>query len=184
MEEVEGLTESSEEHIQHGAHGGPGWISLVALTTAILAALAALAALLSGSNANEAMLHQLEASDQWGSYQPTRIKGAIAEARSDIYVAAGKPADPKLEEKLARYKDEQEKISEKATEFQNERTAELRCHETYAKGVTFFQVAIAISAISVLTKRRRYFAVSLGFAAIGTVFLLAGLWAQFGPHAA
>jgi len=41
----------------------------VALSTAILAVLAAIAGLLSGKHANEAMMNQIEASDQW-NYLP------------------------------------------------------------------------------------------------------------------
>lgn len=184
MSEVEGLTESSEEHIHHAAHSGPKWVSGVALSTAILAALAAIAALLSGSNEGEAALHQQQSSDQWAYYQAKGIKASITEARSDVFVAAGKPADAKLEEKLARYKEEQEKISEKAKDLEGERDRELHSHHIYSKGVTLFQIAIAIGAISVLTKQRRYWAVSLAFGILGLVFLVFGLNAQFGPHAA
>ena len=74
MEEVEGLTENSEETIQERAHEGPHWSSWVALTTAVLAAMAAVAAFLSGHNETEAMLHQMKASDQWTYYQAKGIK--------------------------------------------------------------------------------------------------------------
>ena len=181
MEEVEGLTENSEEHIHHAAHSGPQWASWVALSTAILATLAAISALLSGSNANEAMLQQLEASDQWGYYQAKGIKGAVAETYSGLLVAAGKPADPKLDEKVARYREEQEKISEGAKELQTESRASFGRHEIFSKSVTLFQVSIAVSAISVLTKRQRYWFVSLVFGAGGLIFLFLGLAKQFGP---
>ena len=46
-------------------------------------------------------------------------------------------------------------------------------HEVLAKGVTLFQVAIAIAAISVLTQRRRFYFVNMGFGAIGR-FLFIG----------
>jgi hypothetical protein len=41
----------------------------VALSTAILALLAAIASLLAGEYANEAMMDQIEAADQWSYYQ-------------------------------------------------------------------------------------------------------------------
>jgi hypothetical protein len=54
----------------------------VALSTAILAVLAAIASLLSGEHANEAMMNQIEASDQWGHYQAKSIKAAVLDAKT------------------------------------------------------------------------------------------------------
>src|SRR5437773_12547315 len=75
MEEAEVPLEHLHEEIHHSAeHGGENWISWVALSTAILAVLAAIAGLLSGKHANEAMMSQIEASDQWGYYQARASK--------------------------------------------------------------------------------------------------------------
>jgi hypothetical protein len=40
--------------------------------------------------------------------------------------------------------------------------------------VTLFQIAIAIAAISALTKRRRYWMVSMLIGAVGCIFLTLG----------
>jgi len=42
----------------------------------------------------------------------------------------------------------------------------------FARGVTMFQIAIAIAAISALTTKRRFWFVSLVFGAVGCVFLV------------
>jgi hypothetical protein len=47
-------------------------------------------------------------------------------------------------------------------------------HEVFARGVTLFQIAIAIAAISALTKRRRYWLVSMIIGAVGCIFLALG----------
>ena len=66
MEEAEVPLEHLQEHVHRSAeHSGAAWISWVALSTAILAVLAAIAGLLSGKHVNEAMMNQIEASDQW-----------------------------------------------------------------------------------------------------------------------
>src|SRR5437879_9994107 len=65
MEEAEVPMEHLHEQIHERAeHGTAQWISWVALSTAILAVLAAIAGLLSGGHANEAMMSQIDASDQ------------------------------------------------------------------------------------------------------------------------
>src|ERR1044071_2667616 len=82
MEEAEVPLEHLHEQVHHQAeHGGAAWISGVALSTAILAVLAAIAGLLSGKHANEAMMAQIEASDQWSYYQAKSIKASVLDAK-------------------------------------------------------------------------------------------------------
>ena len=47
-------------------------------------------------------------------------------------------------------------------------------HVIFASGVTLFQIAIAIGAISVLTNRRAFWLVSLLFGLAGVFFLVQG----------
>ena len=107
MEEAEVPLEHLHEEIQHHAeHGGAPWISWVALSTAILAVLAAIAGLLSGMHANEAMMSQIQASDQWGYYQAKSIKAAILEAKTTL----ASEATARDKEKAAQYQEEQAEI--------------------------------------------------------------------------
>ena len=50
----------------------------------------------------------------------------------------------------------------------------LQRHVVFARGVTLFQIAIAVGAISALTNRRAFWFVSLVFGLAGIVFLLQG----------
>src|SRR3979411_1085285 len=107
MEEAEVPLEHLHEHIHHHAeHGGPPWISWEALSTAILAVLAAISGLLSGKHANEAMMSQIQASDQWAYYQAKGIKAAILEAKTTLAEAVTE----KDKEKAAQYQRDQEEI--------------------------------------------------------------------------
>ena len=85
MEEAEVPLEHLHEQVHHRAeHSGETWISWVALSTAILAVLAAIAGLLSGQHANEAMMNQIEASDQWNYYQAKSIKASVLDAKMSL----------------------------------------------------------------------------------------------------
>lgn len=171
MEEAEIPLEQLQEHIHHHAeHSGAAWISQVALSTAILAVLAAIAGLLSGKHANEAMMSQIQASDQWGYYQAKSIKAAVLEAKTTLAEAATE----KDKEKAAQYQEEQAEIKREAEQKQEEARSNFHKHEIFARGVTMFQIAIAIAAISALTKLRRYWLISLGFGAAGLIFLVLG----------
>jgi predicted cobalt transporter CbtA len=175
MEEAEIPLEHLNEEIHHRAeHGGPPWISWVALSTAILAVLAAIAGLLSGMHANEAMMSQIQASDQWGYYQAKSIKAAILEAKTTL--ASEQTATDK--EKAAQYQEEQVEIKREAEHEQAEAKANFHKHEVFARSVTMFQIAIAIAAISALTKKRRFWFVSLVFGLAGVVFLVLGAMAH------
>jgi hypothetical protein len=171
MEEAEVPLEHLQEEVHHHAeHGGSPWISWVALSTAILAVLAAIAGLLSGKHANEAMMAQIEASDQWSYYQAKSIKASVLEAKMTLTTEATE----KDKEKAAQYKEEQEEIKREAGHKQAEAKSNFHRHEVFARGVTMFQISIAIAAISALTKRRRYWMVSMVLGAIGCVFLILG----------
>src|SRR6478672_6928462 len=171
MEEAEVPLEHLHEHIHHTAeHSGAAWISQVALSTAILAVLAAIAGLLSGKHANEAMMSQIQASDQWGYYQAKSIKAAVLEAKTTL----AETATEKDKEKAAQYQEEQAEIKKEAEHKEVEAKSNFHKHEVFARGVTMFQIAIAIAAISALTKRRRYWIVSMILGGIGCVFLVLG----------
>jgi hypothetical protein len=175
VEEAEVPLEHLHEHIHHTAeHGGPPWISWVALSTAILAVLAAISGLLSGKHANEAMMSQIQASDQWGYYQAKSIKGAILEAKTTLAEAATE----KDKEKAAQYQEEQAEIKLEAEHKEAEAKSNFHKHEVFARGVTMFQIAIAIAAISALTRKRSFWVVSMVFGLVGSVFLVLGLIAH------
>src|SRR6202165_4919658 len=175
MEEAEVPLENLQEHVHHTAeHSGKKWISWVALSTAILAVLAAIAGLLSGKHANEAMMSQIQASDQWGYYQAKSIKAAVLEAKTTLAEAATE----KDKEKAAKYQEEQTEIKAEAEQKEAEAKSNFHKHEVFARSVTMFQIAIAIAAISALTKKRRYWFVSLVFGLVGAAFLILGAMAH------
>jgi hypothetical protein len=171
MEEAEVPLEHLQEEIHHRAEdGGEAWLSHVALSTAILAVLAAIAGLLSGAHANEAMMSQIQASDQWGYYQAKSIKASVLDAKMTLTATATE----KDKEKAAQYQEEQAEIKREAEHKQAEAKSNFHKHEIFARGVTMFQIAIAIAAISALTRRRQFWVVSLVFGLVGSVFLVLG----------
>ena len=182
MEEIEVPVEKIQEELheraqeEQGAHSPhSGFSSRVALTSAILAVFAAISALLAGHHSNEAMIEQIHASDHWSYYQAKGIKSAILSTRVEILESLGKPADEKALEKISEYKKEQEEISAQAKEREADSALHLRIHQVLARAVTFFQIAITIAAIAVLTHRKRFWFVSLAFGGIGLFSFIQGL---------
>jgi uncharacterized protein DUF4337 len=175
MEEAEVPLEHLHEHAHETAtHSHELWISWVALSTAIFAVLAAIASLLSGEHANEAMLNQIEASSQWSYYQAKSIKAAVLDAKAAF---TGTP-DESDQSKRARYEKEQEEIKSEAERKEAAAKSFFHKHEVFARGVTMFQIAIAIAAISALTRKRSFWFVSLVFGAFGCAFLILAAMAR------
>lgn len=175
-EEMEVPTEHLHESIQEGAEKrNERWILLVAMSTALLAVFAALASLLAGYHANEALVKQVQASDQWAYYQAKGIKSAVLESKLELLWALDKERNPKDEEKVTEYKNQQKEIEAEAREREKSSAEHLAVHNVLARGVTLFQIAIAIAAISVITRRKWLWVGSLILGLSGLFFLVQGL---------
>ena len=176
MEEIEVPLEQIQEHIHHEAlHAHDKMMSLAAVASAVLAVCAAIAALMAGHTANEAMIEQLQASDSWSHYQAKSIKSAVLETRVEILKSLKAEVSESALKKIDSYRDEQKEIQEKAQEKEKEATHHLSVHQTLAKAVTFFQIAIAVMAISVLVRKKPFMYLAIGFGSCGLVFLILGL---------
>ena len=155
MEEIEVPTEHLQEQLnERTRESEEKWILMVALTAAILAVFAAVAALLAGHFANEAMIEQLQASDQWAYYQAKGIKSMVLESKIDLLHQLGRETTPGDQQKVSKYKEEQKEIEKLAHEKEGSSSIDLVLHNKLARAVTVFQVAIAICAISALTRRK------------------------------
>jgi hypothetical protein len=158
-----------------------GLAQKLALMTAVLATIGALISYQSGSAQNEAMflknqsiLKQAQASDQWAFYQAKSMKGhldeAVAALSSTPEIKARFLADQAKEEKeKADIQAEAQKLQAESRKLGEESEAKLKPHERLALALTFIQIAIALAAITVLTKRRWLLWGSVASAATGIV---------------
>ncbi|ALK98479.1 MULTISPECIES: DUF4337 domain-containing protein [unclassified Massilia] len=143
-----------------------GLAQKVALMTAILSTVGALINYQSGNAQTEAMflknesiLKQTQASDQWAYYQARSTKAHIADAAAAL---AGEPA---VRERFVaeRAKEDRERAEVQRTAVRleaesrrlaAESDAKLRPHERLALALSCVQIAVALAAITVLTRRR------------------------------
>lgn len=158
-----------------------GLAQKIALMTAVLATVAAFISYQSGSAQNEAMflknqsiLKQAEASDQWAFYQAKSVKShlddAVAALAGDPSVKARFAADRvKQEAEKAAVQVEARKLQEESRRLGEASEAKLHPHERLALALTFIQIAIAMAAITVLTRRRWLLWGSVATALIGLV---------------
>jgi len=171
MTEIEVPLEKVHEDIHHAAHqaGDPdskSFMNRAALLSAFLAVLAAVSALFAGHFANDAMIEQIQSSDHWSFYQAKGIKMAIAELHQE-----SAPSE-KTAEKIQRYKEEQSEIKREADKKAAESKEHLHKHESLAASVTLFQIAIALTAIAVLTRKKSFLVLAAGIGAVSFLWMI------------
>ena len=143
----------------------------VALSSALLASLAAVVSMSAGHYSTEAMVCQIESANQWSYFQSKSIKEAQLKSKMELLDALGRPAAPADKAKASEYAHDKEEIQKKAEELGAESKHFLHTHHILARSVTMFQIAIAIGAISVLTRRKAFWFVSLAFGVVGIIFV-------------
>lgn len=172
MEEIEIPTEHLHEAMKEKAEEltgkSEGKLTMyIAICTAIMAVIAAIAGLLAGHYSNESLIDQIKASDQWSFYQAKSIKAEIHLLQPAVAGVVHKSTE--------QIKKEEEEIKVKAEEYEKSSELKLSKHSWLAKAVTFFQVAIAISAISILSKKTVLWYVGILLAIAGLGFFIAGV---------
>jgi len=188
-EQIDQRLEDHEHHAHQGhdkPESAPGWLRYLSLSTAMIAVFAAVASLESGSNSNEAilekseaMLNQARASDEWAYFQAKGIKATLSEDFADSLPEGTLKA--KLTGEGKRYRGETAESKLRATKFEDDvKESDQRCdalmehHHRFAIAVTLLQIAIALSAIAALTRRRPLWFLGMAVSAGGVVMFARG----------
>jgi hypothetical protein len=155
--------------------------------TAIIATIGAIFSYMGGAtqaNAglfkNNAALKKAEASNQWNYFQAKSTKQALSELARDLAPEATKPT---YQAKIDRYEREKadikvvaEKLEGEATEWDHQSDEQMHQHHRWAQATTVLQVAIALAAIALLTKKKWLESAMFGVGGIGLVVgVLAGM---------
>ncbi len=174
--------------IEHGAHHDDDvFTSRLAVVTAVISTIGAIFGYMGGHTQNEALLFKNEAaiqktaaSNQWNYYQAKSSKQNLAEL--SVVLTAGAERE-KFVQAIERYKKEKEEIKaeaerleDKAKQADEHSQHEMLIHGRWALATTLLQVSIALSAITLLTKKRW---LAVGVAAFTGAGLIAGLSSYF-----
>ncbi len=170
-----------DHELEHAAqHGGDKFTARVAVLTAILSTIGAIFGYMGGHSQNAALLYKNEAaiqktaaSNHWNYYQAKSNKQNLAEL--SVTLTTGE-AQEKYRQAVERYKQEKEEIKAEADKLEAEAKeadrkseAEMHVHERWALATTLLQIAIALSAIALLTRKRWLLGAVSGAAGLGIV---------------
>ena len=165
MSESEFHVHGAHEHeVEHASHGGGS--SSLAVATAILATVGAVFSYMGGytqANAalfkNNAAIKKTEAANQWNFYQAKSSKQNMSELSAELMTQPDRKQ--KYLEAVERYKTEKQEIKTKAEglekeslEWDEQSEAQMHQHHRWAQATTALQIAIALAAIALLTRRQ------------------------------
>jgi Na+/glutamate symporter len=172
----------AQGHGDHAAHDEGDGVSMnrIAMFTAILATVGAIFSYMGGAtqaNAglfkNNAALEKAQASNQWNYFQAKSTKQSLSELARDLA-----PADKqaKYDDKIARYDKEKKDIQKDAEkheaiskDWDKQSDEQMHQHHRWAQATTVLQVAIALAAIALLTRRKWLERAMYGVAFAGVV---------------
>ena len=170
---VDKQAEAAHEKAQEEKHRAP-WLRGLAVSSACFAVIAALASLKSGHSANEALLKQSQATDEWAYYQAKGNKAATitaeAEILSELHVDLNRIA--KLRDAADRDLRKQEEIRKEAQRLEKESKDDLTRHEWFAGIVTLLQISIGLSAIGALIESRKVWLTSMVAGGLATAIFI------------
>ena len=165
-----------DHEVEHAAEHGDPFAGRIAVMTAIFATIGAMFGYMGGATQNAALLYKnesairrAEASDQWNFYQAKSSKQNIAELGATLTTG---DTQAKYLKEVERYKKEKEEIMPEAKKLENAAKeaelaseASMHVHHRWAQATTFIQIAIALAAITILTRNKGLQYTSYGVAA-------------------
>jgi Na+/glutamate symporter len=174
---VHGPHDHAIEHASQGGHDNK-FTNQIAMITAVIATVGAMFSYMGGAtqaNAglykNNSAIKKTEASNQWNFYQAKSTKQALAELARDLASDDKKPA---YQAKVDRYEKEKneikvvaDKMEADATQWDQQSDEQMHQHHRWAQSTTALQVAIALAAIALLTRKKWLEYGMFGVASVG-----------------
>jgi len=164
------------------------WLNYLALTTVILAVCATLSTFKGGGYSTRSVMSQTQASDQWAYFQAKSIKSYIYEMQKDkleLELKAAGNMSPQANAEYAKKIEEYEKKSKKydaekneiqagAKQFEQIRNDAQKHSEIFGIAVIYLQIAILLSSIAALIKKKLVWLLGVSVGLVGMVYFMNG----------
>ncbi len=165
------------------------WLNYLALTTVILAVCATLSTFKGGGFSTRSVLSQTQASDQWAYYQAKSIKGYLYELQKEkleleLKLLGAKAPNSLVEDyqkridayakSIKRYGEEKAQIEKDARKFESIKDDAMNHSQAFGMAVMILQIAILLSSIAALMKKKPVWILGLITGAAGVVYFING----------
>lgn len=170
------------------------WLNYLALTTVILAVCATLSTFKGAGYSTRSVLSQTQAANQWAYYQSKSIKGYLYENQKETMELDLKKEKGKItgnlqneyekkiaayNSKLKRYDEEKAEITKEAKKLETIRDEAQKHSQVFGLAVIFLQIAILLSSIAALLKKKYVWILGMGCGAVGLVYFANGFFLFF-----
>lgn len=164
------------------------WLNYLALTTVIFAVCATLSTLKGGGFSTRSVMSQSQASDQWAYFQAKSIKSYVYELQKERFemdlktVKSGALASEyrkKIDgyaEKIKRYEEEKAGIMKEAKTLETTRDNAQRHAGAFGLAAMFLQIAILLSSIAALMKKKLFWFIGMAGGSLGLVYFFNGFF--------
>ncbi len=162
------------------------WMKVMAMTTTALGVVASVALSRASFYTNQSQLFRALEADQWSYYQAKSIKQELFQTRikslqleqlglltPDQEFLLNQTLDNYSKE-ITRYNQEKTEIKAQAEKIHRDNVISSRRSSEFSMSVVFAQIAIMLSAVGVLLKRRSLWIVGLIFGFISLFFIANG----------
>jgi hypothetical protein len=165
------------------------WLNLLALTTVIFAVCATLSTFKGGGYSTRSVLSQSMASDQWAFFQAKSIKQYMYEMQHEQLELSLKQLGPKgdpamlaeyqrlikvADGKIKKYETEKGEISAAAKKLEETKIHSQEHSQSFGMAVIFLQIAILLSSIAALMKRKGVYVLGLLTGVAGALIFVNG----------
>ena len=165
------------------------WLNYLALTTVILAVCATLSTFKGAGYSTRAVLSQSQATNQWAYYQAKGIKGYLYEIQKEALelefkkdkIRGAKTLQEEYEkkidlyaQKIKKYDGEKAEISKEAKRLEALRDDAQKHSGIFGLAVIFLQIAILLSSIAALMKKKVVWIIGMGAGVVGVVYFVNG----------
>ncbi len=165
------------------------WLNYLAVTTVVLAVSATLSTFYGQRYSTRSVVNEIKASNQWNWYQAKNIRSYMLEGQKDNIQTSLALIDPKaradvaealkkrMEEhsrKLKEWAADKDRISADAKKFESIRENSIKHANAFGLAVIFLQLAILLSSIAALMKKKVVWIAGLVVGAVGMVLFIDG----------
>ncbi len=164
------------------------WMNFLALTTIVIALGATMSTLSVGKFSNRGILRQTQASNQWAYYQAKSIKGYLYELQKEkldtelklvpeTNTAVRQDYEKRLEkytDQIKRYEEEKTDILKQAKTLELQRDEAMGISQHFGMAVIFLQLAILMSSIATLMKKKSLWMFGIMLGALGFLYFANG----------
>ena len=165
------------------------WLNYLALITVILAVCATLSTFKGAGFSTRSVLSQTQAANQWAYYQAKSIKGYLYEIQKEglelefkknkargVKALAGE-YEKKIAlytQKIKKYDEEKAEISNTAKSMESIRDEAQKHSQVFGLAVIFLQIAILLSSIAALMKKKAIWFIGVATGTIGIIYFANG----------